>query len=210
MNEPKHTLAVLRRTIGLEQKQMADLLGCSLATIQAVEYCKLPLSGGLASEVARQTGVALAWLLSGDASAPPVDDFGEPYSRARYEDRQAGLRSKLDRQGDALKVRFQVAEGIRIFAGAASAAIRSDKYALFNWKMVQALTALQKEFGNDFAEKEYEPMTGLSGSKAERVFEKDAADSLSALWRALDAKVKKPCLRASVLRPRPRSRRASR
>src|SRR3954469_21665123 len=89
----RHLLAVLRTTIGLTQKQMAELSGRAARTIQAVELGKLALSEELALRLAKETGVDESWLLAGDVSVPPqrgkallgfaVED--RPYERKDYE-----------------------------------------------------------------------------------------------------------------------------
>src|ERR1043166_3670127 len=89
MNEPKHPLAILRRTIGLKQKEMADLLECSLPTIQAIEYGKLMISEKLVGLIAYKTGVSTLWIRHG--LGPMTDTHGKPYPRQSYEQHQAVL-----------------------------------------------------------------------------------------------------------------------
>ena len=83
MKEPKHPLAILRRTIGLRQREMAELLECSLPTIQAIEYGHLKLSDKLAQSAAQKTGVSASWLRAG--CGPIVDNDGKPYTRETYD-----------------------------------------------------------------------------------------------------------------------------
>src|SRR5262249_44490509 len=64
----RHTLAILRTTIGLTQKELADLVGRAPRTIQAIELKHLPLSEELALRIASETGVDESWLLQGDTS----------------------------------------------------------------------------------------------------------------------------------------------
>src|SRR6185295_16888592 len=89
----KHPLAVLRTTIGLTQKEMAELTGRAARTIQAVELSKLPLSEELALRIAKETGVDESWLLAGDTNVPPQRGAAllafakenRPYLREDYE-----------------------------------------------------------------------------------------------------------------------------
>lgn len=116
----RHPLAVLRTTIGLTQKEMADLVQRSTRTIQAVELGQLPLSEDLAKAIAEATGVDQGWLLENNPKTPPrkgitamgmgtgTGQFGKPefeFHRAFLESpvasdseveaaRQAGLKSK--------------------------------------------------------------------------------------------------------------------
>ena len=66
----KHPLAVLRTTIGLTQKEMANLVGRATRTIQAIELGQLPLGEELALKIAQETGVDESWLLKGDPNLP--------------------------------------------------------------------------------------------------------------------------------------------
>lgn len=83
----KHTLAVLRHTIGpdMTQKEMARLLNRSPVTIQKIELGLLPLSEDLASSVHWQTGVSIPWLLKNDVTAPIITQDGAPYTRQIFE-----------------------------------------------------------------------------------------------------------------------------
>jgi transcriptional regulator with XRE-family HTH domain len=153
VNEPKHTLAVLRRTIGLEQKEMAELLGCSPATIQAVEYGKLKLSESLASRIRHETGVDLEWLLSNDVSKPipTAEPFGEPYSKARYEKHRARGERKLgEAPTDRLFAYMVLQTAIAQFAAVAASALDTQKdLGLFSFKAHHFIKELRQEFGEN-------------------------------------------------------------
>ena len=89
----RHTLAILRTTIGLTQKQLAGLVDRAPRTIQSIELEHLPLSEDLALRVAHETGVDESWLLQGDTSVPPrrgaalqaIRPAHRPYNREDYE-----------------------------------------------------------------------------------------------------------------------------
>ena len=88
----RHTLAVLRNTIGMGQKEMAELVGRSTRTIQAIELGQLQLSEDLAMRIAAETGIEVGWLLENDLSKPPigrmangVDRSLHPYDRRIFE-----------------------------------------------------------------------------------------------------------------------------
>jgi transcriptional regulator with XRE-family HTH domain len=99
----RHPLAILRITIGLTQKEMADLVDRAARTIQSVELGKLPLSEDLAMAVAQATGVDAGWLLEGDADTPPrkgltADNMGSAtgeYTRNDYEFHRAFIESPI-------------------------------------------------------------------------------------------------------------------
>jgi transcriptional regulator with XRE-family HTH domain len=98
-----HPLAVLRTTIGLTQKEMADLVDRAARTIQSVELNKLPLSEDLAMAIAQATGVDAGWLLEGNPDTPPRKGLtagnmgaasGE-YTRSDYEFHRAFMESPV-------------------------------------------------------------------------------------------------------------------
>ena len=85
----RHTLAVLRKTIGPEmtQKELARLANRSVVTIQKIELCRPghTLSEGLAHEIAARVGVSFDWLMRNNVKVRPVDKFGDPYTRETFE-----------------------------------------------------------------------------------------------------------------------------
>ena len=197
MNEPKHVLAVLRRILGLKQKEMANLVGCSTATIQAVEYGKLVLSEKLAVEVQRQTGVDLTWLRSNDVLKPALNRVGGPYTKALFEQTQAQtfLKTRVrDLETDGVTIRFEISRLVARLACGACAAIKAGKYPLFIYKYSKALEDLQKEFGGDLERWPWAKRPPfLAGVRdVERILEKDATESLEEVWRLADATVRKP------------------
>src|SRR5437867_8537482 len=98
----RHTLAVLRTLIGLTQKELAQILDCSVPTVQAVELGKLKLSMDLAQRVNFQTAIDTEWLVTDDVSQPPVSGQGKPYTKSLFENRQAALLSPKDSGTGAL------------------------------------------------------------------------------------------------------------
>jgi transcriptional regulator with XRE-family HTH domain len=98
-----HPLAVLRTTIGLTQKEMADLVGRVARTIQSVELNHLPLSQDLATAIAQATGVDAGWLLEGNPDTPPrkgltAENMGTAageYTRSDYEFHRAFIESPV-------------------------------------------------------------------------------------------------------------------
>lgn len=70
MFQPKHNLARLRHSLSLTQQQLANLVGCSLATVKAVETGKLVLSTKLADRLSKALNVSATWLLENDLTAP--------------------------------------------------------------------------------------------------------------------------------------------
>ena len=150
MNEPKHVVSILRRMIGLKQKEFGALVGRSLATIQGIEYGEMKLSDGMADAVARQTGVSIDWLLKNDTSKAPAHWKGHPYTKADFENQQAWINRKLgEEQSDLVWTRIMVLGAVREYCCVATSALKKDRFILFNYKYRQLLRELEKEFGTD-------------------------------------------------------------
>lgn len=69
-SKKKHPLALLRIELGLLQKQLADIAGCSTGAIQSIELKRLKLSEELAARISENTGVSVRWLLAGEPKGP--------------------------------------------------------------------------------------------------------------------------------------------
>ncbi len=155
----KHTLAVLRTLIGLKQDGMADLLGCSLPTIQSIEVGRLPLSEKLAETIAFQTGVSLEWLLRNETTAPPVGPYHVPdtngvlhkesYTKAMFEQRQAELSRPKTDERDPINIRFQLAVTISEVAAIFETAYEKGKFDLYCYKIRTALFEIGGELTGD-------------------------------------------------------------
>jgi DNA-binding XRE family transcriptional regulator len=65
-----HVLAVLRKNLALRQSELAQMVGCSVQTIQSIEVGRLKLSESLASRIWAATGCDKEWLLRNDLSEP--------------------------------------------------------------------------------------------------------------------------------------------
>jgi DNA-binding XRE family transcriptional regulator len=67
----RHNLARIRWELSLTQADVARLVGCSLATIKAIEIGKLALSEDLASRISKELGFFdKDWLLKNDLNSP--------------------------------------------------------------------------------------------------------------------------------------------
>ena len=94
---PRHTLAVLRGIIGHSQQELADLVGRSPRTIQAIEIGRLPLSEDLAVRVSHETGVSMQWLLGGDLDAMPQTAMSDrPFDKAIFDDTRSSIAAGAD------------------------------------------------------------------------------------------------------------------
>jgi transcriptional regulator with XRE-family HTH domain len=65
-----NVLAILRKSLSLKQGELADLAGCSISTIQAIEANRLQLSRSLAARISAGTGADFDWLLANVVTVP--------------------------------------------------------------------------------------------------------------------------------------------
>lgn len=143
----KHPLAVLRTTIGLGQKEMAELVGRSVRTIQAVELNTLPLSEDLGKTIAVKTGVSLKWLMDGNPDAPIVGHNGGPYTKEIFERVASGagapeLTTPLD---GLLSIASMIGVFGEIYRGSLAAMSKADSQ-LFHYKVRRAVESVTKEY----------------------------------------------------------------
>ena len=144
----KTPVAVLRFIIGEKAQGFADLLGCTVHTINSLETeRRLKLSEEMAQRMSHETGIAVGWLLAGNAKAPPVTAWGEPFTPEAYQRHRA----KKLRRDKVPPVRLAVdfvnfAGQLR---GILSRANRGSNYALPAWKVARFLASLAKEYGDD-------------------------------------------------------------
>ena len=127
---------------------MAEVLGYSKATVQAIELGKLKLSDRLAGVASLKTGINLAWLLDNDVIKPPVDVKGEPYTKETFEKIQASLNAiktdgtiGFDAAGHAGGVNYG-----RLLA-LILRAYKNDNIALCAYKLAKTFDKLEEDFG---------------------------------------------------------------
>lgn len=89
-----HVLTKIRDGLSLSQQALAREVGVHWRTIQDVECGKRKLSQRLARDISEATGVSQEWLLSNDASRPPVNRDGKKYRFAH--DREKAVLSKSE------------------------------------------------------------------------------------------------------------------
>lgn len=106
-----NVLAILRKTLSLKQGELAELAGCSVSTIQAIEVNKLQLSRSLAARISVTTGANLEWLLANDVAVPmPPLSPRLPY--------RVGDSESVEQQDYAATVDILIDAFCRLFAAA--------------------------------------------------------------------------------------------
>lgn len=148
----RHPLAVLRLTLGLTQKEMADLAGCATITIQSIETGKMPLSEKLGEHIAAVTGVQMYWLMAGDPKAPIVADDGSAYTRKLYEQNKELLFGRKTKQRHDAEYNF-IPEALGVFLAQAYSILRhghsKHRLAWSIYKLQIAIDNVARELGTD-------------------------------------------------------------
>jgi transcriptional regulator with XRE-family HTH domain len=77
----KHVLVRIREELGLQQKELANLLGVSTSTIKRVELLSLKLSRHLARRMSEALGVSMDYLLKNQLFQRPVTPDGDRWTK---------------------------------------------------------------------------------------------------------------------------------
>lgn len=151
----RHVLAILRQILGSDgrsmgQKELAELAGCSLATIQSVELGRLKLSQRLAEKIATVCGVSPDWLLQDDPSAPPTAWLRNGEFTAEVFKATQAASTKFDPGGQAISrwnMGFHLAD---LFACYVTAEKRGVSSAfLFRNRLARLITSLEADYPLD-------------------------------------------------------------
>jgi transcriptional regulator with XRE-family HTH domain len=147
----RHAMAVLRVFLGLGQKELAALVGCSLPTIQSLETRRLKLSKDLALRIVDQTNVDFNWLMKDDPTAPLLNVGEKPYHRDDYVKAQA--RAWKRRNTDKWKTEegWQIRRIIRDHQHRLGTLIekasRKTRWEIVNWEVERALMQMESRYG---------------------------------------------------------------
>jgi transcriptional regulator with XRE-family HTH domain len=146
----KHPVAVLRKIIGMGQKELADLVGCTVSTIQSIELGpnRLRLSPELAERISFETGACVTWLLEGDPQKPPKEFFEAEFTKETYEDWRVALIER-DTVQDAMQTQRQIYLLVAEVCNVALHAFKNKRVPLLQFRSGAALAPLKKEFGYD-------------------------------------------------------------
>jgi transcriptional regulator with XRE-family HTH domain len=149
----RHPLAVVRvKILGLTQRELAAMIGCSKVTIQKIELRdkKLSLPPALASRLEHEIGVSAAYLLAGNTRKPPITPRGGPLTKLGYEAHRAKLEAGMRPEKSVFFPFREMAE----LAAISSAAGDRGRLAFFNYKLERTIRELRREFGADEAARE--------------------------------------------------------
>ena len=141
----KTPLAQLRHLVGEHVATFAKLFGITEGYLWRLESGHKPLGEELALRIQKETAISAAWLL-GDASRPPVDDLGDPYTPKTYSRRRAALTGKggsLQKQGSVPGLLGAHVDAIL------AAATRTHDESIFRYRLGQFLSDARADFGKD-------------------------------------------------------------
>ena len=151
----KTNIARLRELLGMTQKDLATIAGCSWTSIRSIEHGKLGLSRRLAERIMAQTDVSADWLLRNDLGESPVSRLGAPYSKAdfaRHELRNVSI-------DPALAVHFLMGildDVSKILISAAA----DGKLTIATWRLIETIGKVGAEFGLPDDTWPFDPETG--------------------------------------------------
>lgn len=148
----RHVLAFLRKELGLNQSDFAELTGNSTPTIQAVELGRLKLSEAVAMKIFAATGADPVWMRANDLSAAHIHRrTGKPYTKAHFEEAQARLHAPSPRDRAAMDEELISAAAWQwsVLSSAMQRNQRSASVVLY--RINKFMAELMAEFGLDFA-----------------------------------------------------------
>ena len=144
----RHPVAVLRIFLKLGQKEFADMIGCSVSTIQSIELGKnrLNLSNDLAMRIGINTGVSIGWLLDGDPKAPIVTGRNSSYSLEDFERAQVNkTREVIGFESHAQLLAVLASSIFRILKSAA----KDGQHGIAYYRVSTAISAVAKSLNID-------------------------------------------------------------
>jgi len=138
--------------IGEKQGPFAEMIGCTIHTLQSIETGRpdrLKLSEGLARRISAATGVHLRWLLENDLKADIVrSPDGRPFTKSEFERVQA--QKKI---GSTEFVQYMVGDYAASFYGQIrailSSAVKQNLAEVAAWRIAKFLDDCRREFGHD-------------------------------------------------------------
>lgn len=147
----KHSVAVLRTTIGLGQKEFADLIGVSASTVQSIElgankagHYRLKLGEKLAHRICLETDADLGWLLAGVPTAPIRPDES-PLTKETFERfRAAGL--KIPGERHALFMFRNAVRQVTAIIGLYERLAKLEDSELLAFKLNEKLVEVHEQF----------------------------------------------------------------
>jgi transcriptional regulator with XRE-family HTH domain len=203
----RHVLASVRRTCGLTQKQLAQLLGVSAISVQRIEQGSLKLSEELAETAQRQLDISAEWLLANDPKIPPLSSRNAYWTKDLYEFRQGSRFTVSEKRLSGRESAFQVnleltpeqladklTDYYKITINAVTDALLegakgTPKQGILIHRLTEAMNLLQRDFELNQATMEAYLSKLETTQEAFKQAAKEYAESESKqLWRKAEAK----------------------
>ena len=179
----RHVLANARIEIELSQADLADLLGCSTATVQRIEQGTLGLSEELALKVQEALDISATWLLANDPARPPItpgdrfwNRFNYQFARAsqpEFEPVDISLRGELEKENEVkleeLSEDLAAREIDAMYRAMLKKARGSPNRTILRYRVVKAFQEIKKDFPPD--KESFEELNRLGIEKAYAEFE---------------------------------------
>jgi transcriptional regulator with XRE-family HTH domain len=146
------TVAVLRQELQMSVEEFARLINRSPSTIEKLESGLLALSEELAFEIAKESGIAVGWLLEGNPKIKPyridpADDSKITWSKEIFELVQASkgitFKTKTQPAPELIKALMTSGRWFQIY----SFAVKNDKTELAVYLLERFLDQLAKRIG---------------------------------------------------------------
>ena len=138
-----------RVLVGEKQEAFAQLIGCSIHTLQSVETGWLKLSEELARRIAAATDVDLDWLRQNDLKAEPcVANSKFPYTRSAFDNAQAHRRLGTPDFIATIAPDYLLASYGQLRAIISDAAKRGEGGVVI-WKLGRFIDGLRQDYGHD-------------------------------------------------------------
>jgi DNA-binding XRE family transcriptional regulator len=145
----KHNVARLRVLVGEKQEAFAQLIGCSVHTLQSIETGRLKLSEELARRISAATDVDLNWLRQNDLKAKPrVANTKLRYARSTFENAQAQRRLGTPDFIATIALDYLFASYGQFRAIISNAAKRGEGGVVI-WKLGRFIDELRQNYGHD-------------------------------------------------------------
>ena len=146
----RHTLAKLRGIVGLGQKGMADIAGCSCPAIQRIELGELTLSHKLGRRIAFETGINFTWLIENQLKQQPTTADGRYiYTKYDYDLARVTVSGPPRTEAQAARLLQSVwaifGTNVRLLASLFVYAHRHDKFPICAFKVGQEVMRVIRE-----------------------------------------------------------------
>ncbi|MDC0325649.1 helix-turn-helix transcriptional regulator [bacterium] len=145
----EHTIAVMRREVGLTQPDLAKLIGVNRVTISRIEIGRDPLSKAMADRISVQTGISPDWLFGEDLENPKTIDGGAFTEQTYRYYRDVVTKSGVEQGKELAK---QYAELVEFILYAIPHYLKAGKTGILATRLNKAKFELNEVFTSDLHE----------------------------------------------------------